>query len=100
MSQINSQNGKGNAMKEIKAIANAHLRRDMQTGKKWTCECEPCREMRSLVGVDKLLDVRPLVRELGNIETQLEGMPDGDEKRSLMEKYFALHDELAEVMAK
>jgi hypothetical protein len=41
-----------------------------------------------------------LVRELGTIEDQLSQIQDGAEKRGLMEKYFTLHDELADVMAK
>jgi hypothetical protein len=87
-------------MGKMKATANDHMRRDIEAGRKWICECEPCREMRSLVGMDKLLDVRPLVREIGDIEDQLNGLPDGPEMRTLLEKYLALHDKLADAMAK
>jgi hypothetical protein len=87
-------------MSLIKATANAHMRRDMESGQKWVCSCESCSEMRSLVGMEKLLDVRPLVRELNAIEEQLSLLQDGAEKRGLLGKYFALHDELADVMAK
>ena len=87
-------------MSQFKATANAHMRRDMEAGGKWVCGCEACHEIRSLIGMDKALDVRPLVREIREIEEQLHGLPDDPEKRRLLERYFKLHDELAEVLAK
>jgi hypothetical protein len=88
------------AMSQIKRTANAHMKRDMEAGRKWVCQCEDCRELRSLIGVDKLLDVRPLVRELDEIEEQMRDLPDGPEMDELLEQYLALHDKLADVMAK
>jgi hypothetical protein len=87
-------------MSHMKATANAHMKRDMEEGRKWICTCESCHEVRSLLGVDKLLDVRPLVRELEQIEEQLRDLPDGPEMSDLLEQYLALHDKLADVMAK
>jgi hypothetical protein len=88
-------------MSKIKATANAHMQRDIRTAaRKWTCQCDDCREMRSLVGMEKLLDVRPLVREIGDIEEQMQNMPDSPELQGLMQRYLALHDQLAGVMAK
>jgi hypothetical protein len=87
-------------MSQIKATANAHMRRDMEATRQWVCECEPCREMRSLVGMEKLLDVRPLVREIGEVEEKMRGLPAGAEMTSLLEQYLALQDKLADVMAK
>jgi hypothetical protein len=87
-------------MSQIKATANAHMQRDIEAGRKWTCECESCREMRSLVGMEKLFDVRPLVREIQLIEEQMQSMPDGPEMQDLMQRYLELYDKLADVMAK
>jgi hypothetical protein len=89
-----------NEMSQIKATANAHMRRDIDAGGKWACECEACHGIRSLMGMEKMLDARPLVREIQQIKGQLHGLPDGPEIRSLQEKYFKLHDQLADVMAK
>jgi hypothetical protein len=50
--------------------------------------------------MNKVLDVHPLVREIGQIEEQLRDLPEGPEMRDLVEQYLALHDQLAEVMAK
>jgi hypothetical protein len=88
------------AMSQMKTIANAHLQRDMEAGRKWTCACDACREMRSLLGTEKLLDVRPLVREIREIEDQMPGMPEGPALQGLVQRYQALYDELADVMAK
>jgi hypothetical protein len=87
-------------MSQINATANAHMRRDIEAGGKWACQCEACHELRSLVGMEKVLDVRPLVREIEQTEKRLQPMPDGLERRSLLEHYLKLHDRLAEVMAK
>ena len=88
------------AMSQIKTTANAHIRRDLALTRKWICECGPCREMRSLVGMDKVLDVHPLVREIGQVEEQLRDLPEGPEMHTLSDHYLSLHDQLAEVMAK
>ncbi len=87
-------------MSQFRATANTHMRRDMEAGGKWVCGCEACREIRSLMGMEKALDVWPLVREIREIEDQLHGLLDGPEKRRLLERYFKLHDELAEVLVK
>ena len=86
-------------MSQLKATAHAHVQRDVEAGRKWTCECDSCREMRSLVGMEKLFDVRPLVREIQQIEEQMQSAPDGPEMQGLMQRYLALYDELADVMA-
>jgi hypothetical protein len=88
-----------NAMSDIRATANAHMRRDLEAGAKWTCECEACGHTRSLVGMEKVLDVRPLVREIDQMSAQMEGLPPGPERQRLLERYLALHDKLAEVVA-
>jgi hypothetical protein len=87
-------------MSRIKATANEHMRRDMEGGGKWICACEACRELRSLVGMDRVLNVRPLVRAIRQTEEQLHGLPNGSERQILLDKYFKLHDQLADVMAK
>lgn len=87
-------------MDKIKATANAHMQRDIQAGRKWICVCECCREMRSLVGMDKLLQVRPLVREIEDLEEQLQGLADGPELEKLTQRYLGLYDRLAAAMAR
>jgi hypothetical protein len=87
-------------MSEMRATANAHIKRDMEAGRKWVCQCQDCHEIRSLVGVEKTLDVRPLVRRILRIEEQLEGMPDGPDMRALLDEYLKVYDELADVMSK
>lgn len=87
-------------MKQFKQTANAHMRRDMEKGGKWVCNCEACHEIRSLLGMDKMLGIRPLIRELQDISAQLEGMPEGEERSRLVQQYQNLHDRLAEEMAK
>jgi hypothetical protein len=86
-------------MKEIKATASAHMRRDLEAGNKWTCRCEACASFRSLVGVEKVLDVRPLVRAIEQTEAQLDGLPPGPARQRLLEQCLGLYDKLAEVMA-
>ena len=86
-------------MTEIKATASAHMRRDLETGAKWACECEACGQIRSLVGMEKVLEVRPLVRAIEQVSAQLDGLPPGPERQRLLEEYLGLHDKLAEVMA-
>jgi hypothetical protein len=88
-----------NAMNEIKATATAHMRRDFEVGATWACQCEACVNIRSLVGLEKMLDVRPLVRAIEQMSAQLDGLPPGPERRRLLEQYLELHDKLAEVIA-
>ena len=87
-------------MGRFRAIANEHLRRDMEAGGKWLCECEACHGIRSLMGMDKVLGVRPMVREIEQIEQQLQALPAGPDRSSLLQRYFRLHDVLADEMAK
>ena len=84
-----------NEMSRFKATADAHMRRDLESGGEWICTCEACSGIRSLEGVDKVLSVRPLVREIVETEDQLEQMPEGQEKQGVVELYHNLHDKLA-----
>lgn len=85
-------------MKEIKATATDHMRRDLEVGGKWTCQCEACANFRSLVGMEKVLEVRPLVRAIEQMGAQLDELPPGPERRRLLQEYLGLHDKLAEVI--
>jgi hypothetical protein len=87
-------------MTEMRATANEHIRRDMEAGRKWICQCQDCHEIRSLIGVEKTLDVRPLVRRILRLEEQLEAMPDGLERGVVLDEYLKAYDELAEVMSR
>ena len=42
-------------MSEIRTVANEHIKRDTADGGQWTCHCEACLGMRSLVGMEKIL---------------------------------------------
>jgi hypothetical protein len=86
-------------MKQIKATATEHMRRNLETVSKWTCECEACVQIPSLVGVDKVLDVRPLVRSIELTGARLDGLPAGPERARLWQQYLGLHDKLAELIA-
>jgi hypothetical protein len=88
------------AMNELKQTANSHMRRDIQAGGKWVCTCEACHEIRSLIGIDKTLVIRPLVREIEKTEDRLNDLPDGPEKSRLQARYLQLHDQLADELAK
>ncbi|HJZ90905.1 MAG TPA: hypothetical protein VKE40_08535 [Gemmataceae bacterium] len=44
------------AMKEIKETATAHMRRNLEAGGNWTCLCEACGHLRSLVSIEKMLE--------------------------------------------
>jgi hypothetical protein len=88
-----------NSMKEIKETATAHMRRDLEVGAEWACQCEACVNFRSLVGMEKTLEVRPLVRAIEDMSAQLDGLPPGPERLRLLEQYLGLHDKLADVMA-
>jgi hypothetical protein len=87
-------------MSLFKATANAHMRRDMEAGWKWVCQCEACQQIRSLIGMEKTLEVRQRVRELEEIEDRLSGLPEGSMRRTLLERYLQLYDQLADEMAK
>jgi hypothetical protein len=76
------------------------MRRDLESGGKWACTCEACVGVRSLIGVEKTLEMRPLVREIEEMESRLLELPSGEEKEGLMQNYCRLYDKLAEVMAK
>jgi len=89
-----------NQMSEFRTTANAHMRRDMEATHKWICSCEACKQIRSLIGMDKTLEVRHRVRELEEIEERLDGLPDGATKDTLRDRYLALYDQLADEMAK
>ena len=86
-------------MNQFKATANVHMRQEMERGN-WVCQCEACHAIRSLVGLDKMLAVRPLVRELHQAEQRLAELPAGPERRNYLEQYLRLHDQLADELAK
>lgn len=86
-------------MKEIKATATDHMRRDLEAVGKWVCACVACVQVRSLVGVEKVLGVRPLIREIERMSAELEGFPPGPDRQRLLEQYLGLHDKLAAAMA-
>jgi hypothetical protein len=90
----------GDETTDLRAIANAHMRRDMEGGGKWSCDCEACSETRKLIGLDKTLEVRALVRHIDHVEQQLDALADGPQRRALVEQYLKLYDELAAVVAK
>jgi hypothetical protein len=85
-------------MKEIKATASEHLKRDLEDGGKWVCTCDACVHMRSLIGVQKMLDVRPLVRALEQTGAELEGLAPGPDRDRVLKQYLELHDKLAAVI--
>ena len=87
-------------MVHLKELANDHMLRDIEAGGQWVCECEACRDIRSLIGVEKMLEVRPLVREVQEVEERLHDLPEGPEKRIMQSQYVYLQDKLAEVVAK
>jgi hypothetical protein len=86
-------------MKEIKATATDHMRRDLDAVGKWVCGCEACVQVRSLVGVEKVLGMRPLVREIERLSSQLDELPAGPERQQVLERYLGLHDKLADAVA-
>jgi hypothetical protein len=73
------------AMTDTKATASARMRRDPEAGAKWACQCDACHHFRSLVGMEKVLDGRRLVREIDQMGAQLEELPPGPERQRLME---------------
>ncbi len=87
-------------MGQLKATANAHMKREMQNGGKWVCVCEACTGIRSLIGVDKILGIRPLIRSVETMADQLDSLPEGAERQAVLKQYNDLQDQLAEEMAK
>lgn len=87
-------------MERVKATANAHMRRDLETGDHWVCACEACHGIRSLMGMDKILAVRPLIRELQQLEDRIADLPAGADKDAVQAQYLKLYDQLAAVMEK
>jgi len=87
-----------NQMSQFKATANEHMRHELNTLGKWSCQCDSCKEIRALVGMDKTIEVRQLVREITDVESRLNGLPDGPEKRLLSERFLGLYDKLADEM--
>ena len=86
-------------MSRVRATATEHMHRDVAAGRRWSCACDSCREWRSLVGLEKMLEVHTLVRDIRNLEEQLQNAPDS-ELEALKKRYLDLHDDLAEKMAK
>jgi hypothetical protein len=89
-----------NEMVRMKATVRDHVQRDLQSGGLWSCKCNDCEQIRSLIGVEKMLEVRPLVREVERIEEHLARLQEGAERLELTKRYLALHDRLADAMAK
>ena len=87
-------------MDEFRATARAHMDRDLAAGPKWVCACEACQAIRSLVGMEKALSVRPLVRQIEEVEERLANESDPSRKRILLNHYFDLYDKLADKMSK
>jgi hypothetical protein len=83
----------------FKEIAHAHLSRDLEQSKEWTCTCEACHNMRSLVGMEKMLELWPLVNRVREVQDQVEKAPEGQEKQGVVELYHNLSDKLANKMA-
>jgi hypothetical protein len=86
-------------MSQFKSTANSHMRQDMERGE-WVCQCEACNAIRALVDLDKMLAVRPLVRQLQQAERRLAELPPGLERQNYLEQYLRLHDRLADELAK
>jgi hypothetical protein len=83
---------------DLKATANSHMRRDIEQSGKWLCECGACRQIRSLIGVDKMLDVWPLIRAIEQNNHRCECLADGPEKQRLIAQCLDLYDKLAAAM--
>ena len=86
-------------MTDLKATATAHMRSDLETGGKWVCACEACGQVRALVGMEKVLGVRPLVRAIEQAEAELADLPPGPERQRVWSEYLRLHDDLAAAVA-
>jgi hypothetical protein len=89
-----------NEMSQVNETARSHMQRDTESGGKWTCSCLECSEVRSLVGMEKVMEVWLCVRELNAAEEKLNGIPDGPEKESLWTHYLSLIDQLAARVAR
>jgi hypothetical protein len=68
---------------DVEATANSHMRRDIEQSGKWLCECNACRHILSLIGVDKTLDIWPLIRAIAQNNQRCECVADGPEKHVL-----------------
>lgn len=88
------------AMTQFKLTADEHMARDIGTSGTWTCDCEPCRNIRSLIGLDKVLAIRPLIRELNDLKERIARLPECVERGQLVERSMRLQDRLAAEMAK
>ena len=86
-------------MTSFKATATEHMRCDLDAVGRWVCACEACVQVRSLVGVEKVLGVRPLIREIERLSAELDGLPPGPDRQRLQEQYLGLHDKLAAAIA-
>jgi hypothetical protein len=89
-----------NEMRQLNDTARAHMNRDTESSGKWMCTCEACRNVRSLVGMEKVLDIWPIVNELRRAEERLSQLPEGPEKQHLAERWSGLQDQLAMQVAK
>jgi hypothetical protein len=58
-----------------------------------------CVQVRALVGVEKVLGVRPLIREIERMSAELDGLAPGPDRQRLFEQYLGLHDRLAVLIA-
>jgi hypothetical protein len=87
-------------MTEFKLTGSAHMRRDLEAGGKWLCNCEACHEIRSQVGIKESPGIRPLITEIEKTEERLKGLPDGSKKFILQDRYLRLLDQLADELAK
>jgi hypothetical protein len=87
-------------MRDLKDTATAHMTRDMRAGGKWRCDCEACREIRALMGMDKLLGIWPLIRALEQLHSEIEEMRESPEKQARRGEWEKLYDELAAEMAR
>jgi hypothetical protein len=87
-------------MNEFKQTGCAHMRRDLEAGGKWLCNCEACHEIRSQVGIKESPGVRPLITEIEKTEDRLKGLLDGSKKFILQDRYLRLLDQLADELAK
>jgi hypothetical protein len=88
-----------NEMSRVNETSRAHMQRDMGTAGQWTCDCSECHEVRSLIGIEKVLQVWAAVRELDAAEVQLSRIPDGSEKQGVWAHYLTLLDQLAAKVA-
>jgi len=86
-------------LEPVHTTAREHLTRDVESAGVWTCGCAACSNLRDLTGMQKVLAVRPLVREIYELEQRMGDLSDGTAKDEVRERYLALHDQLAELIA-